>query len=221
MSARNFIKLRGDLLDSPKVFQAAEAMACEHDTALGVLVRWLLWVDAHCVCEDTGLTPCQVDELLGRDGAMVAMEEIAWVSVEPSCTVRVLEYDKHLSPTAKERQLTAARVAACKARKRAAAAGVEVSAGLKAKGSGKKPAKKKEKKKADKFRVVEDKSRVIVCYAKDNALFDSFSKRAYGTKVARGIALNMCNALNDGATPDEYARLLEAYKENCKKGGEA
>lgn len=112
MSARNFIKLRGDLLDSPKVFQAAEAMACEHDTALGVLVRWLLWVDAHCVCEDTGLTPCQVDELLGRDGAMVALEEIAWVHRSAEDTVCVCEFEKYLEPTAKQRQLAAERIAA-------------------------------------------------------------------------------------------------------------
>lgn len=112
MSARNFIKLRGDLLDSPKVFQVAESMKCGHDTALGVLVRWLLWVDAHCVCDDTGLTPGQVDELLGRDGAMAAMEEIGWVYRSSVYTVCVCEFEKYLEPTAKQRQLAAERIAA-------------------------------------------------------------------------------------------------------------
>lgn len=136
MSARNFIKLRGELADGCKVFQVAAELGVSRDEALGMLCRWLLWVDANCDGEDTGLTWQQVGELMGHVDFCSALEEIGWVSVEPSCTVRVLEYDKYLSPTAKERQLTAARVAACKARKRAAAAGVEVSAGLKAKGSG-------------------------------------------------------------------------------------
>lgn len=146
MSARNFIKLRGELADGCKVFQVAAELGVSRDEALGMLCRWLLWVDANCDGEDTGLTWQQVGELMGHVDFCSALEEIGWVSVEPSCTVRVLEYDKYLSPTAKERQLTAARVAACKARKRAAAAGVELPAGLKAKGSGKKPEKKASKK---------------------------------------------------------------------------
>lgn len=112
MSARNFIKLRGDLLDSPKVFQAADAMNCERDKALGVLVRWLLWVDAHCETEDTGLDECQVDELLGTDGVMVALESIGWVERTQDGKVRVCEFDKYLEPTAKNRQRAAERIAA-------------------------------------------------------------------------------------------------------------
>lgn len=145
MSARNFIRLRGELAEGRKVFRVADAVECSRNEALGIMVRWLLWVDAHCDTPDTGLDWIQVDELLGQDGVFRALEAIGWVELREG-TVRVLEFEKHLSPTAKERQLTAARVAACKARKRAAAAGVEVSAGLKAKGSGKKPEKKASKK---------------------------------------------------------------------------
>ena len=135
MSRRNFIRLRGELAEGRKVFRVADALYCDRDKALGVMCRWLLWVDANCESADTGLDWGQVDELLGCEGVFRALEAIGWVELREG-TVRVLEFEKHLSPTAKERQLTAARVAACKARKRAAAAGVEVSAGLKAKGSG-------------------------------------------------------------------------------------
>lgn len=129
MSARNFIRLRGELADGRKVFVAADAMGCGRDKALGILCRWLLWVDAHCETADTGLCLAQVDELLGEIGAYSALSQIGWVDTQDG-TVRVLEYDKYLAPTAKMRQLTAARVAACRARKRAAAAG-ELPAGLK------------------------------------------------------------------------------------------
>lgn len=141
MSARNFIRLRGELADGRKVFVAADAMGCGRDKALGILCRWLLWVDAHCETADTGLDWGQVDELLGCEGVFRALEAIGWVEQREG-TVRVLEFGKYLDPTAKVRQMTAARVAACKARRRAAAAGVEVPAGMKAKGSGKKPATK-------------------------------------------------------------------------------
>lgn len=141
MSARNFIRLRGELADGRKVFVAADAMGCGRDKALGILCRWLLWVDAHCETADTGLDWGQVDELLGCEGVFRALEAIGWVEQREG-TVRVLEFGKYLDPTAKVRQMTAARVAACRARRRAAAAGVEVPAGMKAKGSGKKPATK-------------------------------------------------------------------------------
>lgn len=130
MSARNFIKLRGELADGCKVFQAAETLGVSRDEALGMLCRWLLWVDANCEGEDTGLTWKQVGELMGHANFCSALEDIGWVSIEPGEQVRVLEYDKYLAPTAKMRQLTAARVAACRARKRAAEAG-ELPAGLK------------------------------------------------------------------------------------------
>lgn len=141
MSARNFIRLRGELADGRKVFVAADAMGCGRDKALGILCRWLLWVDAHCETADTGLDWGQVDELLGCEGVFRALEAIGWVEQREGA-VRVLEFGKYLDPTAKVRQMTAARVAACRARRRAAAAGVEVPAGMKAKGSGKKPATK-------------------------------------------------------------------------------
>lgn len=141
MSARNFIRLRGELADDRKVFRVADMLYCDRDKALGLLARWLLWVDAHCETPDTGLDWGQVDELLGCEGVFRALEAIGWVEQREG-TVRVLEFGKYLDPTAKVRQMTAARVAACRARKRAAAAGVEVPAGMKAKGSGKKPATK-------------------------------------------------------------------------------
>lgn len=141
MSARNFIRLRGELADGRKVFRVADMLYCDRDKALGLLARWLLWVDAHCETPDTGLDWGQVDELLGCEGVFRALEAIGWVEQREG-TVRVLEFGKYLDPTAKVRQMTAARVAACRARKRAAAAGVELPAGMKAKGSGKKPATK-------------------------------------------------------------------------------
>lgn len=111
MSARNFVRLRGELADGRKVFAAADAMDCDRDKALGVLCRWLLWVDAHCESAVTGLDWHQVDELLGVDGAYRALSAIGWVEMYDG-TVRVCEFDKYLEPTAKNRQRAAERIAA-------------------------------------------------------------------------------------------------------------
>lgn len=143
MSARNFIRLRGELADGRKVFRVADMLYCDRDKALGLLARWLLWVDAHCETADTGLDWGQVDELLGCEGVFRALEAIGWVELHEG-TVMVLEYDKYLAPTAKTRQATAARVAAFRTRRRAEEAG-EVPAGMKR--AGRKPAKRETAKK--------------------------------------------------------------------------
>lgn len=140
MSARNFIRLRGELAEGRKVFRVADELECSRDEALGVMCRWLLWVDAHCESADTGLDWTQVDELIGRDGVFRGLEAIGWVEVREG-TVYVLEFEKHLDPTAKQRQAVAARVAAFRLRRRAAAAAagaVEVPA----KATGKKATRK-------------------------------------------------------------------------------
>lgn len=113
MSARNFIRLRGELAEGRKVFQAAQELGVSRDEALGMLCRWLLWVDAHCETAETGLTFEQVGEVIGHSGFCSALEEIGWVSVIiPGELVRVLEFEKYLEPTAKNRQRAAERIAA-------------------------------------------------------------------------------------------------------------
>lgn len=111
MSARNFIKLRGELADGRKVFRVADELECSRDEALGVMCRWLLWVDAHCETAYTGLDWTQVDELLGCKGVFRALVGIGWVE-EHEGAVLVREFDKYLDPTAKKRQLAAERIAA-------------------------------------------------------------------------------------------------------------
>lgn len=138
MSARNFIRLRGELAEGRKVFRVADMLYCDRDKALGLLARWLLWVDAHCETPDTGLDWGQVDELLGCEGVFRALEAIGWVELREG-TVMVLEYEKYLAPTAKTRQATAARVAAFRTRRRAEEAG-EVPAGMKRAGKAAKKA---------------------------------------------------------------------------------
>lgn len=130
MSARNFIKLRGELADGRKVFRAAKILHVSRDAALGILCRWLLWVDANCTDAATGLSPEHVNELLGNGAAFAALADIGWVHHAGPCSVHVCEFEKYLDPTAKKRQLAAARVAAFRARLRARVE-TELPAGLK------------------------------------------------------------------------------------------
>lgn len=132
MSARNFVKVRGELVDSRKVFTACKFLGANRNEVLGLLVRWLLWVDAHCECADTGLRAEDVNDVVGDEYGFDALCQIGWVERVEDGTVRVCEFEKYLSPSAKQRQATAARVSAFRERRRAAAAAAgELPAGLK------------------------------------------------------------------------------------------
>lgn len=131
MSARNFVKVRGELVDSRKVFTACKFLGANRNEVLGLLVRWLLWVDAHCECADTGLRAEDVNDVVGDEYGFDALCQIGWVERVEDGTVRVCEFEKYLSPSAKQRQATAARVSAFRERRRAAAAAGELPAGLK------------------------------------------------------------------------------------------
>lgn len=121
---KNWIRINDTLPDSEKVFRVAAALEVPAPQALGLMVRWLTWVDAHCKTEFTGLRPDDVDAVCyGVKGCCEALAAIGWVRVDKVAlytdTKRVVicEFDKYLSPTSKVRVLATMRMQKCRARK--------------------------------------------------------------------------------------------------------
>lgn len=105
-------------MNGAKPFQAAQVLNCGNNEVLGVLVRWLAWVDAHCASDETRLTEEQVDDVCQKQGAAFALECLGWVTVKGGF-VYVIDFDKYLSPTSKTRSMDAARQQMCRARRKA------------------------------------------------------------------------------------------------------
>lgn len=121
---KNWIRINDTLPDSEKVFRVAAALEVPAPQALGLMVRWLTWVDAHCKTEFTGLRPADVDAVCyGVQGCCAALARIGWVKVEEVPIrggverVVICEFDKYLSPTSKVRVLATMRMQRCRARK--------------------------------------------------------------------------------------------------------
>lgn len=112
-----WIRLNSLLPNSPKVAQVAQYMdLSSHDEALGLMVRWLCWVDMYCETEVTGLHSKDVDDMFGGNFCG-ALKEIGWVELHGTHVV-ICDFDKYLSPTSKKRACAANRVAKSRAAKK-------------------------------------------------------------------------------------------------------
>lgn len=121
---KEWIRLNVTLPDSEKVFRLAAALDVPAPFTLGLMARWLTWVDAHCKTEFTGLRPDDVDAVCyGVKGCCEAFAAIGWVQVEKVAfrggveRVVICEFDKYLSPTSKVRACGAVRKAQCRNKK--------------------------------------------------------------------------------------------------------
>lgn len=114
----NWIKIRSELKDSPKIGRLAKLLKAKRPFAFGLAVLWLDWMDGQTDDGVVDLTAEELDEQLGVKGAANALEQIGWIYFEDGMLV-MSEYEKHNGPRAKERAETARRVAEFKRRKRA------------------------------------------------------------------------------------------------------
>lgn len=111
------------LPDSHKVYDVAAVLHVHPARALGIMVRWLTWVDAHCTTAETRLMAKDMDTVcFGQRGVFAAFKLIGWVRADEFGRVHVVDYDKYLSPTSKVRAATAERKARFRNKKKAAAA---------------------------------------------------------------------------------------------------
>lgn len=109
--AGDWIKMRGNLWDDPRVSALVEATDSSEAAVVGAL--YWMWATADQHSEDglmTGLTVRQIDRKTGVPSFASALESIGWIEIE-SAGIRIARFEEHNGSSAKKRVLTAKRVA--------------------------------------------------------------------------------------------------------------
>jgi hypothetical protein len=106
----NWVRINSTLPDSAKVITLARVLECSLNEALGIAVRWLVWLDRHTEDGKSGLLACEVDSLVcNKLGAAAALGAIGWAEVDKQGFLHAVDYDLYNSPTAKAKTLAMAR----------------------------------------------------------------------------------------------------------------
>jgi hypothetical protein len=111
MMSGEWIKVRTNLWDDPRVMSICESAKCNEAAAIGGL--YWLWATADEHSEDgimPGLSTRGIDRKTGVPGLGAALVAIGWVADHPE-GVRILRFDEHNGASAKARCQTAKRVA--------------------------------------------------------------------------------------------------------------
>lgn len=111
-----WIKFDTDTSDKPEVWQIANDLGVDSDAVVGKLLRVWAWFDDHTL---DGNAPCVTKKLLDRAvgvaGFCDAMVASGWM-LDDGATISLSNFDRHNGKTAKDRALTAIRVANHKAK---------------------------------------------------------------------------------------------------------
>jgi hypothetical protein len=113
--AGDWIKMRGNLWDDPRVSRLCDLCDCGEAQVIGGL--YWLWATADQHTEDgimPGLSLRRIDQKTGVKGLGAALCEIGWVADHPD-GVRIVKFEEHNGASAKKRCQTAKRVANHKA----------------------------------------------------------------------------------------------------------
>lgn len=115
----NWIRINNTLPSSEKMIVLARVVQCSLTEALGVAVRWLVWVDAHTEDGNSKLLKEEVDEFVCCcPGAFLGLAAIGWVEADENGYVYAKDYELYNSPTTKARMLAAARQRKCRNKKK-------------------------------------------------------------------------------------------------------
>lgn len=106
----NWVRINSTLPDSAKMITLARILKCSMNEALGVAVRWLIWLDSHTEDGNSKLLKEEVDDLICEyPGATLGLASIGWVNEDANGYICAVDYDLYNSPTAKAKTLAAAR----------------------------------------------------------------------------------------------------------------
>jgi hypothetical protein len=114
--AGEWLKFECSLPDKPETLAITVAMGWEDpDLTVGKLMRVFRWFDQQTIEGNAhGVTAALLDRLIGVTGFIKAMANVGWI-VEIEGGLALHNFDRHNGQTAKERALTAKRVAKHKA----------------------------------------------------------------------------------------------------------
>lgn len=109
--AGDWIKMRTDLSNDPAVIAIATSLGMDEDHVVGKLHRLWSWANKQtCDGNATGVTEKWIDRYLGVTGFAEAMKSSGWLSSE-SGGISIPKFGRHNGESAKQRALTAKRVA--------------------------------------------------------------------------------------------------------------
>ena len=115
--AGDWIKMRMNLAEDPAVIAIADILDASEDLIVGKLHRLWSWANGQTVDGNAvGVTEKWIDRYLSCAGFAAAMQKAGWLIVTVG-GVEFPDFDRHNGQPAKQRALTARRVAAAKARK--------------------------------------------------------------------------------------------------------
>ena len=114
--AGDWLKMECCLPEKPEVFQIAGIMGIDPDEVFGKLFKVWRWFDAHTESGNAhSVTYALVDRVAGVTGFAEAMAFVGWL-VQDGRDLVIPNFDRHNGKTAKDRGLTAKRVAKTKAK---------------------------------------------------------------------------------------------------------
>ncbi|HUT60450.1 MAG TPA: hypothetical protein VNA25_21610 [Phycisphaerae bacterium] len=106
--AGDWIKIEHGLPSKPEVLELADLLGIGDNEAVGLLVRFWIWVDENLsrACPVVRGTKRGLDRVVRCDGFATALEKVGWLSIEGD-VVSIPNYDHHLSQSGKQRALAA------------------------------------------------------------------------------------------------------------------
>lgn len=107
----DWIKMRSNLWDDPRIGRICDMTGCKEATAIGAL--YWLWATADQHTEDgcmPGLSMQQIDRKTGLKGFAAALVDVNWLRDDPQGVV-IAHFEEHNGASAKKRHETARRVA--------------------------------------------------------------------------------------------------------------
>lgn len=110
--SESWMKVEKNTPEKPEVFALASLLSIDPEQAFAKCFKFWRWADSHIADGNAfGVTKSAVDALVGRDGFAEAMVNVGWLEFDGKL-MRVPEFDRHMSQSAKTRGLTQKRVAA-------------------------------------------------------------------------------------------------------------
>ena len=106
----NHINIFNSLPDSPKVAQFSRVWKCSQDEALGIMVRWLCWLDKYTVDGKTSITAKEADALIFSGKKHTAgLITMGWAAEDKDGLVYSVDFSLYNGPTAKKRAIETAK----------------------------------------------------------------------------------------------------------------
>lgn len=122
--AGDWLKVQVDTPDKPEIEAMADALGIDPDAVFGKCFRVWRWFDAHTQDGNAcGVTKSAVDRRAGVTGFANAMESVGWLR-QTEAGLELPNFSRHNGQTAKQRALTAKRVAKSKSKGNAKGNGV-------------------------------------------------------------------------------------------------